>query len=61
MISLKKKEREKFDIIEKIIQGKITKKEASLQLCLTIRQINRLIIKYHQEGEKGLFIKIQGK
>lgn len=39
-------------VIENIIQGKISKKEASLQLNLTIRQINRLIIKYHQEGEK---------
>ena len=57
MINLKKKEREKFEVIEKIIQGKMSKKEASLQLHLTIRQINRLIIKYHQEGEKGFIHK----
>ena len=41
MINLKEKEREKYETIEKIIQGKITKKEAFLQLDLTIRQINR--------------------
>lgn len=61
MINLKKKEREKFEVIEKIIQGKMSKKEASLQLHLTIRQINRLIIKYHQEGEKGFIHKNSGK
>ena len=61
MINLKEKEREKFETIEHIIQGKITKKEASLHLNITIRQINRLIIKYHQEGEKGFIHKNSGK
>src|SRR5699024_12175074 len=59
--NLKEKKQEKYEKIEKFIQGKITKKEASLQLDLTIRQINRLIIKYHQEGEKGFIHKNSGK
>ena len=61
MVNLKRREREKYETIEKIIQGKITKKEASLQLDLTIRQINRLIVKYHQEGEQGFIHKNSGK
>ena len=61
MVNLKRKEQEKFDVIEKVVQGKLTKKEASLQLDLTVRQINRLIIKYHQEGEKGFVHKNSGK
>ena len=52
---------EKLNVIKKVLIGEYTKKEASSSLGLTIRQINRLLIKYKDEGEKGFVHKNRGK
>ena len=61
MLNLNEKEQRKFNIIKKVVDKQITKKEASTKLELSIRQINRLIIKYNLENEKGFIHKNKGK
>ena len=58
---LNEKERKKYEVIENVINGNITRKEAMEKLELTRQQIYRLIIKYHTEGEKGFVHKSTGK
>ena len=45
MADLNEQEMEKLNVIKKVLIGEYTKKEASSSLWLTIRQINRLLIK----------------
>ena len=61
MADLNDKEKEKLEVIKKVFIGEYTKKEASDELGLTIRQINRLIIKFKAEGEKGFIHKNREK
>jgi hypothetical protein len=44
-MELNSKEKEKYLIIKKIIQGELSKKEAETKLKISRRQIDRLIIK----------------
>ena len=60
-MNLKDKEKQKLDTIKKILIGECSKEEALKTLNLTIRQINRLIIKYNEEGEQGFIHKNRGK
>ena len=60
-MELSSKEKEKYLIIKKVIEGDISKKDAELKLELSRRQIDRLIIKYKSEGEKGFIHKNKGK
>lgn len=61
MADLKEREIEKLNVIKKVLVGECTKKEASDSLGLTIRQINRLLNKFKNEGEKGFVHKIEVK
>ena len=61
MSELTEKEMEKLNTIKKVIIGECTKQEASKTLGICIRQINRLIIKFRKEGEKGFIHKNRGK
>ncbi len=61
MINLTEKETEKLNTIKDVIGGKCTKTEASEKLEISIRQINRLIIKYKKEGENAFIHKNRGK
>ena len=61
MSELTEKEMEKLNTIKKVIGGECTKKEASESLGISIRQINRLIIKFENEGEQGFIHKNRGK
>ena len=61
MNDLTEQETKKLNKIKKIIVGECTKKEASETLGITIRQIDRLIIKFKEEGEKGFTHKNRGK
>ena len=47
---LNEKERKKYETIEKVVNGEITRKEAMAELSLTRQQIYRLIIIYHNDG-----------
>ena len=46
-----KRERKKYDTIEKVVNGEITRKEAMSELNLTRQQIYRLIIIYHNDSK----------
>ena len=61
MTDLNERETEKLIAIKKVLVGEYTKKEASVSLGLTIRQIDRLINKLKDEGEKGFVHKNRGK
>ena len=55
------KEIKRKEIIELVINKKITQKEAALKLEITDRQIRRLIIKYYDQGDKALIHGNKGK
>ena len=58
---LNDKERKKYETIEKLVSGLITRKEASIDLNLSLKQIDRLKYIYHSEGENGFIHKNRGK
>lgn len=61
MTDLNERETEKLIAIKKVLVGEYTKKEASTFLGLTIRQVDRLLNKLKDEGEKGFVHKNRGK
>lgn len=61
MNDLTEKEMLKLNEIKKVIVGECTKKEASNNLGITIRQIDRLILKYKNEGDSGFIHKNRNK
>lgn len=58
---LNEKERKKYETIEKVINGIMTRKEAMIELSVTRQQIYRLIIKYYTDGESGFSHKNKNK
>lgn len=46
-------EKKKFEIIDKVISRKMTRKEAIEELNLSRQQIYRLIVLYHSKGKNG--------
>ena len=55
------KEMKKLNTIKKILGGECTKKEAVESLGITTRQIDRLILKYKNDGETGFIHKSRGR
>lgn len=60
-MELNKNEREKYLIIEKVVNGEKSRNDASKELDKSLRQIDRLCKKYKEEGEKGFIHKSRGK
>lgn len=58
---LNDKENKKYEIIEKVVNGFMTRKEASIELNLSLKQIDRLKNIYHSEGKEGFIHKSRGK
>lgn len=58
---LNDKESQKYEIIEKVVNGLMTRKEASIELKLSLKQIDRLKNIYHSEGKEGFVHKNRGK
>ena len=54
-------ERKKYEIIKKVINNIISRKETAAELGITRQQIYRLIIKYHNDGENGFSHKNKNK
>lgn len=61
MSSLNSKEERIVSVIQKVINGSITQKEASIELKVTDRHIRRLILKFKKEGKDGFVHKSRGK
>ena len=58
---LNDKENEKYNIIEQVINGTLTRKEAMYKLKKSRQQIYRLINLYHSEGQEGFIHGNRGK
>lgn len=52
-VNLRMNELEKYNVIKELVAHNGNKKRAALQLGLTLRQINRLIITYKEKGKSG--------
>ncbi|CUP46103.1 Uncharacterised protein [Roseburia hominis] len=51
-VELRMNEQNKYEIIKKLIETNGNKKRAATRLGCTVRTINRLIIKYKEQGKK---------
>lgn len=60
-MKLNHNEEKKQEIMQKLMRKKLTRKEASLLLEISLRQVDRLVKKFNVEGEKGLVHKSRGK
>ena len=58
---MNEKELKRKEIIDLVINKKITQKEAALKLEITDRQIRRLIIKYYDQGDNAFIHGNKGK
>ena len=58
---LNNNEKRKYETIEKVINGFMTRKEASMELNLSLKQIDRLKKIYCSEGKNGFIHKNRGK
>lgn len=58
---LNEKEQNKYNIIKKIVDGTMTRKEAMIELRLSRQQIYRLINLYDLKGEKRFIHVNHGK
>ena len=52
-VILRMKEQDKYNVIKELVDHGGNKKRAALNLGLTVRQINRLINKYKEQGKSG--------
>lgn len=55
------KEQHTFEVIDKVVNGKMTRKEAQFELDKSRQQIYRLILIYLNEGKEGFIHKNRGK
>ena len=60
-MELNEKEQKKYNVIEKVVNNEITKKDARQQLGLSGKQINRLNAVFNTEGKEGFIHKNRGK
>ena len=60
-MNLNNKEKHTFEIIDKVVNGNMTRKEAMFELNKSRQQIYRLINIYHKEGKQGFIHKNRGK
>lgn len=60
-MELTNKEKYTYNIIGKVVNGDITRKDAMFELNKSRQQIYRLINLYHSEGEKGFIHKNRGR
>ena len=51
-VELRMKEQKKYEVIKELVEHGGSKERAALKLGITIRQVNRLIIKYKERGKK---------
>ena len=59
-MKLSEKEKNTYNVISKVVNGDITRKEAMFELNKSRQQIYRLINVYHTEGEIGFIHKNRG-
>lgn len=60
-VDLRMNEQAKYDIIKKLVDTNGNKKNAAIKLNCSMRTVNRLIIKYKEEGKQGFIHKNRGR
>jgi hypothetical protein len=60
-LTMRNREIDKLKVIQNVIQGKLTWREASQQLCLGVRQIGYLCARVRQEGNRGIIHRLRGR
>lgn len=60
-MNLNSKEEKTYTVIEKVVNGEMTRKEAMIELNKSRQQIYRLIIIYHSKGRDGFIHGNRGK
>ena len=60
-MGLNDKEQHSFEVIDKVVNGEMTRKEAQFELNKSRQQIYRLILIYLNEGKEGFIHKNRGK
>lgn len=60
-MNLNEEEQKKFNVIKKVVNNEMTRKEAMVELHKSRQQIYRLIKVYNEEGEIGFIHKNKGK
>src|SRR5665648_996022 len=58
---MNKKERQRKALLDQVIAGFISKKDARKRLTLSSRQFRRIFVTYKANGDKGLVHKSRGK
>lgn len=53
-VILRMNEENKYNVIKELVDHGGNKKHAALKLGLTVRQVNRLIIKYKEKGKERI-------
>lgn len=61
MIMMSRNELQHLHIIQKVLEGVVTQNEASQMLCLSDRQIRRIVHRVKTEGEQGVVHRSRGK
>lgn len=60
-IRMSKKELDRIPTLDKIIEEKLTQKQAATALCLSTRQIRRLVKRYEEDGATGIAHAARGR
>ena len=58
-VDLRMNEQVKFDVIKSVVNGRKSKQRAEVELDLSRRQIDRLVVKYLKEGKYGFIFVFQ--
>lgn len=61
MIMMSRNELQRFHVIQKVLEGVVAQNEASQILCLSDRQIRRIVQRVKAEGEQGVIHRSRGK
>ena len=61
LISMTEKEISRYNIIKNLIDGKINGRDASKQICVSVRQVRRMKTKVKKEGAEGVIHGNRGK
>ena len=60
-VDLRMNEQLKYDVIKKLVDSNGNKKNAAIKLNCSLRTVNRLIVKYKEEGKQGFVHKNRGR
>lgn len=60
-VDLRMNEQLKYDVIKKLVDSNGNKKNAAIKLNCSLRTVNRLVVKYKEEGKQGFVHKNRGR